>query len=122
MQSAGKEIWNRYGLPSFVSDIVDLLDSPLTFLRELKKRRMRKPITILEAGDPILLPLYLQRWLYKAEPKASIVIEIMDACSPDLVEMRWGTALRISSKMLCNRQWTVNSLNPKLSALGSEAI
>jgi hypothetical protein len=98
MQAAGRQLWQRYGLPGFVPD------DPLE----------------LAATSPAELPLHVRRSLLSAEPTRSVLIRIDDDAPADRLQIRWQTALRICDPLLCGRPWRVVSLSPGLEQGAAE--
>ena len=121
MQEAGQELWHRYGLPSFVGDVVEFLQDPLGALhtRALRQLPPGKPLEI-EVSRPAELPLRLLRSLRDNPLQDSILIQINDTGAGELLKIRWQAALRHCKQQLADRPTAVVSVVPELEEVFSE--
>ena len=117
MQSAGKKLWQQYGLSGFISDLRCFLASPMDFLTELALKRLPDDPSIVISSVPSELPLILHRQLKLIAADRPILIQINDESPFDLLEIRWGIALRICETMLEGRSWASVSLSPNLDRI-----
>lgn len=119
MQVAGQSLWRRYGLDCFVGDIVELLVDPLPVLCARAVRLLPgEPIELI-ATSPAALPLELRQSLREAAPDSPLLLAISDQAHPELLEVRWRSALQICSDRIQARPWAVASLSPALEAMAS---
>ena len=117
MQTAGQQLWQRYGWGAFVSDLLDLLHDPHRVLRERTLRRLPEDPLIIEARRSADLPLQVWRFLRAEKPMRPVLIQILDEGPPALLQLRWQLAIKISAQLLEGRPWAVSSICPQLESL-----
>jgi hypothetical protein len=122
MQQAGQQLWRRYGLNGFVGDVVDLLRDPLAVLRVRALRQLPpgEPVEI-HALRPAELPLQLLRSLRDQPLQRSVLIQINDTGSRELLRLRWQAALRLCKQQLADRPAAVVSVVQELEGLFTDA-
>ena len=115
IQQAGQKLWRRYGLPCFVGDVVDFLHDPLVVLRARASRQLPpgEPVEV-HATSPAELPLLLLRRLRDQTKQRSVLIQINDNGSRELLRLRWQAALRLCEQQLAGRAAAVVSVVPEL--------
>lgn len=121
MQQAGQQLWRRYGLNGFATDVVEFLRDPLRVLRSRALQRLPGEPIVIEAAHPVELPLLLLRTLRDQAPGRSVLIEINDHGPHELLLLRWQGALRSCGPLLTDRPSAVVSVVPQLEALGRDA-
>jgi len=114
MQQAGQQLWRRYGLNGFATDVVEFLRDPLPVLRTRAIQRLPREPIFIEAAHPVELPLLLLRTLRDQAPGRSVLIEITDDGPSELLLLRWQSALRLCGPLLADRLAAVVSLVPQL--------
>jgi hypothetical protein len=114
MQSAGQQLWQRYGLPGFVSDVLEFLDDPMAVLSTRAEQHLPSNPLEIVASNPAYLPLQLRRILRSAHPERAVLIRIEDEAPQWQLQIRWKSALRICGRLLEGRQWRCVSLSPSL--------
>ena len=114
MQDAGNKLWNLYGLPGFITDLSEFLDTPLAFLTKRALSGLTEIPLVIDATCPVELPLLVRRSLRTVDPAIPLLITIHDDCSFKRLEIRWKTALRLCEAMLVGRSWGSISLAPRL--------
>lgn len=119
MQKAGQQLWRRYGLNDFASDVIDFLHDPMPVLCSRAQLNLPgKPVSIT-ATSPAELPLQVRRCLRAVPPKRPLLILITDQDDSELLRIRWRLALKMCSKLIGVRQWSVASVSQTLEAYGS---
>jgi hypothetical protein len=117
MQQAGQQLWRCYGLNGFATDVVEFLRDPLRVLRSRALQRLPGEPICIEAAHPVELPLLLLRTLRDQAPGRSVLIEIIDHGSHELLLLRWQGVLRSCGPLLADRPAAVVSLVPQLEVL-----
>lgn len=136
MQLAGRQIWQRYGLPGLVSDVQEFLSDPDGFLLLQAQRRlsdhasMAAPegspeaalaeVHLLRAEDPVLLPLQVLRWCRSAPPGSRLLVQLLDFRPLTEQRLRWRTAVTLCRQTLERHpalHWGLCSRVPELEQL-----
>ena len=120
MQQAGQQLWRRYGLDGFVSDVVDFLREPMPVLLSRAQLRIPGDPVKITATTPAELPLVVLRCLREAPPDRPLLILISDQADSKLLQVRWGLVLKTCSELIGVRPWSVASASPTLEAYSSE--
>lgn len=121
MQQAGQQLWRRYGLNGFATDVVEFLRDPLRVLRTRALQHLPGEPASIQASHPADLPLLLLRTLRHQPSGRSVLIDINDHGPQELLLLRWQGALRLCGPLLADRPAAVVSLVPQLEALGRDA-
>lgn len=122
MQQAGQQLWRRYGLDGFVSDVLDFLQDPMPVLRSRAKRSLPGDPVNITATSPAELPLEVSRCLRTLPPERPLLILITDQDDSQLLRLRWRTALQICAQLIGVRPWRVASVSPALESMGSSPV
>lgn len=122
MQHAGQQLWRRYGLDGFVSDVVDFLRDPMPILRSRAKGSLPGEPVNITATSPAELPLQLRRCLLTLPSDRPLLILISDQADSKLLQVRWRSALEISTQLIGMRPWGVVSVSPALETMGSSPV
>ena len=98
-----------------MGDVVDFLRDPLAVLRARALRHLPpgEPVEV-HASRPAELPLHLRRSLRDQPQQRSVLIQINDNGSWELLRLRWQTALRLCERQLVDRPSAVVSVVPEL--------
>ena len=116
MQQAGQILWRRYGINGLACDVIELLQSPLDFLRIRAQSNLPGIPMEITAESPAVLPLELRRCVRTVSQDQSLLIVIPDQAAPALLDVRWRSALTICSDFLGTRPWAVASVSPALES------
>ena len=86
MQTAGQQLWQRYGLPDGVVDVRGFLHDPDAALLAAAQHRLaansaEAPLS-LQASQPTQLPLQLNRQLSGSASTTPVLLQILDAAAP----------------------------------------
>jgi hypothetical protein len=114
MQLTGQKLWQRYGLPGFVPDVLQFLHDPIAVLRSRALQDLPADPVSVVAYTPAQLPLQLRRSLLGEPPERPVLIQIEDHAPAELAQLRWGPALRTCRHLLSTRTFRVVSLAPLL--------
>lgn len=114
MQQAGQQLWRRYGLNGFATDVVEFLRDPLGVLLSRALQWLPGEPLCIKADDPVELPRLLLRTLRGQAPGRSVLIEIVDDGPRELLQLRWQGALRLCGPLLAERPAAVVSVVPQL--------
>jgi hypothetical protein len=114
MQAAGQQLWQRYGSPGFVPDVLAFLRDPMAVLSARSRQQLPADPLEAAASTPAELPLLVRRSLMVAERSRSVLIRIDDEAPAEHLQIRWQAALRICTPLLSGRPWRVVSLSPGL--------
>jgi hypothetical protein len=120
MGAAGRELWQRYGLPDFCADVRDLLLNPRAVLLAGARRRLAGaggPPHEHCTHDPATLPLELRRVLLQLPPEQPVLLEIVDGAPLPLLELRWRSALLLCRGLLAGRRWAISCRSAVLEEL-----
>jgi hypothetical protein len=123
MQTAGQQLWQRYGLPDFVADVHAWLHDPDAALLAAAQRRLGSPppVTIQHrTSQPSRLPLELSRLLAHHAPDQPLVLQIADPAPLPLLEARWRNPLTICQRLLTRRRWAISCRSPVLEELAPQ--
>ena len=136
MQRAGHELWRRYGLPGFITDVQAFLADPDALLLERARQRLASrlapsgtlppAIEELRQDDPAELPLQLRRWLRRRGSARAVVVRLIDGRPPLQQTLRWRVAVRLCRALIGTdprRAWSLASRSLALERLadGEEA-
>ncbi len=131
MQKAGSEIYERYGIQSFGSDIIDFCNNPDEFLLSQVKNRLLSlgprvpsqsslnPI-VVSSSDHFLLPKQLKPILKCADPSQPIIIQVLSSDSLSLINARWRSTIKLCKSMLEQagiQRWAVSSRSADIQML-----
>ncbi len=133
MQSAGQQLWQRYGLPGFVCDVVDYLADQEGFLLAQARERLLmrngetdagrggRPLELLTQDDPSELPLQVKRWLRSAGRAPQLLIQLLDTRPLKQQQLLWGSAVRLCGDLLRPHgiTWELSSPSPDLEQLAA---
>ena len=119
MRAAGQQLWHRYGLKGFATDILEFLRDPLSVLCSRARQRLPAEPLKITASSPAVLPLEVRRCLRIAPPDCPLLIVITDQVDSGLLQVRWCFALQICADSVGARPWAVASFAPALECFGS---
>lgn len=119
MQQAGEQLWRRYGLDGFASDVVDFLRNPMPVLHSRAKRSLPSDPVNITARSPAELPLEVRGCLRTVPPDRPLLILITDQDDSELLQVRWRSALQLCAQLIGVRPWRVASVSPDLETMGS---
>lgn len=135
MQRAGRLLWRRYGLPGLISDLQAFLADPDRVL--CQRALARLPLapgstSLLQAQDPVLLPLQVLRWRRQAAPGHGLLVQLRDDRPLAEQNLRWCTAVGLCHHVLGHsraghpiagsgpvRSWALCSRVPSLEQLAA---
>ena len=133
MQAAGHQLWQRYGLPGFVGDVIDYLADGDRFLLAQARERLlmrsagtgpgseEQSLDLMTQNDPTELPLQVRRWLHSPGRASRLLLQLQDPRPLALQELRWGSAVRLCSDLLRPHAiaWELSSHSPDLEQLAA---
>jgi hypothetical protein len=125
MAAAGRQLWQRYGLPDFCADVRDFLRNPRALLLAAAHRRLAGaagPAQELRAHEPASLPLELHRLLFRLPPEQAVLLEIVDGAPLPLLELRWRSALQLCRGLLADRPWAISCRSAVLEELAGPGL
>jgi hypothetical protein len=126
MQTAGQQLWQRYGLPDGVVDVRGFLHDPDAALLAAAQHRLaansaEAPLS-LQASQPTQLPLQLNRQLSGSASTTPVLLQILDAAPLPLLEARWRSPLQLCRRRLAGRPWAISCRSPLLEQLASDPL
>ena len=119
MRAAGQQLWQRYGLPDFVTDLRTFLRDPDDALLAAAQLRLaiRAPDTqplLHRAGSASALPIELSRLLAGHPSTEPLLLQISDPAPLPLLEARWRVPLQLAQRLLAGRPWALSCRSPIL--------
>ena len=124
MQTAGRLLWQRYGLPDFTADVRGFLADPDGFLLAAARQRLSSVLgqghLEHQATSPPSLLIEMRRLLRHSAPEQPLLIQIIDPSPLPLLEARWRSPLQLCQALLGGRPWGICSRSPQLELFAAQ--